>query len=144
MWPETRADVEIPAIRVDFRRTLTSETYPLLPDVRHRACGGPVCLGLARFCRVSRPRQVGRSFSLPPRGWRDSILESGAWRLHFLASIALVVVGLVVRFSLSESPDFEAVVAHGRTTKCPLCEVVGTFRGRVLIGAESMLVTTGG
>ncbi|OEV28384.1 MFS transporter [Streptomyces nanshensis] len=47
-----------------------------------------------------------------------------AWRLPFLASAALIVVGLIVRMKLSESPEFEDAKAKGATVRNPLLTVV--------------------
>ncbi|WP_104139950.1 MFS transporter [Arthrobacter sp. ZGTC131] len=47
-----------------------------------------------------------------------------SWRLPFLFSSVLIVVGLVVRAKLSESPEFERVKAAGAIEKNPLLTVV--------------------
>jgi MFS family permease len=47
-----------------------------------------------------------------------------AWRVPFLASVVLVVVGLVVRAKLSESPEFRETQAAGKIAKNPLTKVV--------------------
>jgi MFS family permease len=47
-----------------------------------------------------------------------------AWRIPFLASALLIVVGLYVRLRLSESPEFEAVKAEGRVVKNPFLTVI--------------------
>jgi len=46
------------------------------------------------------------------------------WRLPFLLSAVLVVVALVVRSRLSESPEFEAVKASGQTVKNPFLTAI--------------------
>jgi MFS family permease len=47
-----------------------------------------------------------------------------SWRIPFLASAILIVVGLFVRLRLSESPEFEAVKAQGRVVKNPFLTVI--------------------
>ncbi|WP_405826178.1 MFS transporter [Streptomyces sp. NBC_00838] len=47
-----------------------------------------------------------------------------AWRVPFLASSVLIVVGLVVRVKLTESPEFEETKASGETVKNPLATVL--------------------
>jgi MFS family permease len=42
-----------------------------------------------------------------------------AWRVPFLLSVVLIVVGLIVRSRLSESPEFAEVVAEGKREKNP-------------------------
>ncbi|MFL9842183.1 MFS transporter [Sphingomonas sp. ST-64] len=55
------------------------------------------------------------------------------WRLPFLLSAALVLVGLWVRLKLTETPEFKAALAQAPPAKVPLGEVVGRHGG-VLIG----------
>jgi MFS family permease len=50
---------------------------------------------------------------------------SWGWRVPFLLSGLLVVLGLYIRFSLSESPEYEAVKSQRRIPRMPL---VDTFR----------------
>ncbi|PRY02342.1 MFS transporter [Allonocardiopsis opalescens] len=47
-----------------------------------------------------------------------------AWRLPFLASAVLIVVGLIVRLKLSESPEFEETKARGQLVKNPFLTVL--------------------
>jgi MFS family permease len=46
------------------------------------------------------------------------------WRLPFVASIALIAVGLWVRLRLGETPAFEAARRHAPPPRVPLMEVV--------------------
>ena len=45
-----------------------------------------------------------------------------AWRLPFLASIILVIVGLIIRAKVPESPVFEDVKEHGDIVKSPIVQ----------------------
>jgi MFS family permease len=45
------------------------------------------------------------------------------WRIPFIASFVLVVVGLYIRLRVSESPVFLAMREQGRTTTVPLVEL---------------------
>ncbi|MGE7416465.1 hypothetical protein [Methylobacterium tarhaniae] len=56
---------------------------------------------------------------------KDAFLAWG-WRLPFLASAVLLVVGFVIRVSVSESPDFERARADRRADTPPIVEVVTT------------------
>jgi MHS family shikimate/dehydroshikimate transporter-like MFS transporter len=47
-----------------------------------------------------------------------------AWRVPFLASILLVVVGLVIRSKVPESPVFEEVKDSGSIVKSPITEAI--------------------
>ncbi|WP_323122875.1 MFS transporter [Burkholderia alba] len=53
----------------------------------------------------------------------DQLLSWG-WRIPFLASIVLVVIGWVIRVSVPESPDFETVKAAGPPVKAPVLDVL--------------------
>ncbi|HEY5839899.1 MAG TPA: MFS transporter [Mycobacterium sp.] len=47
-----------------------------------------------------------------------------AWRVPFLASIVLVVVGLIIRSKVPESPVFEDVKNEGEIVKSPVTEAI--------------------
>jgi metabolite-proton symporter len=53
----------------------------------------------------------------------EQFLQWG-WRVPFLASIALVFVGLYIRLGILETPVFAAIKAKGARSKAPLVEVV--------------------
>ena len=57
------------------------------------------------------------------------------WRVPFLASIVLVVVGLVIRLRVQESPVFTQTKAEGRIKRQPVLEVLRTQPGNVLRAA---------
>ncbi|MET7663567.1 MFS transporter [Streptomyces sp. NPDC058293] len=52
--------------------------------------------------------------------WSDTLGGSWQWRTPFLLSAVLVIVALIVRSRLSESPEFQEVRASGKTEKNPL------------------------
>jgi MFS family permease len=47
-----------------------------------------------------------------------------AWRIPFLASIVLVIVGLIIRSKVPESPVFDDVKDHGDIVKNPIVQVI--------------------
>jgi metabolite-proton symporter len=53
----------------------------------------------------------------------EQFLQWG-WRVPFLASIALVFVGLYIRLGILETPVFAAIKAKGARSKAPLVDVV--------------------
>ena len=57
-----------------------------------------------------------------------------AWRVPFLASIILVIVGLIIRAKVPESPVFEDVKEQGDIVKSPIVEVVKTDWRNILRG----------
>jgi MFS family permease len=52
--------------------------------------------------------------------------DQWAWRVPFLASAVLIVVGIVIRLKVEESPEFEALKSGGEVAKNPLIEVLRT------------------
>jgi MHS family shikimate/dehydroshikimate transporter-like MFS transporter len=69
----------------------------------------------------------------------EADLLAWGWRIPFLASIALVVVGWVIRVRVPESPDFERVKARGEPVKAPILEAMRRHPRELLIiiGARS-------
>ncbi len=63
------------------------------------------------------------SFALVAMLPEDSFLSWG-WRVPFLVSAALVVVGLVIRLRIEESPALVAMRARGTTVRFPLAELL--------------------
>jgi metabolite-proton symporter len=61
--------------------------------------------------------------------------ETWGWRVPFLASIVLVVVGLYVRLRVMESPDFAAVRQTQTVVKRPVLEVIRTQPREILTSA---------
>lgn len=62
------------------------------------------------------------AFLLVERLPEDALLSWG-WRIPFLASAGLVVVGLYVRFKVAESPEFECVRRNDRIAERPIVNV---------------------
>ncbi|WP_233151783.1 MFS transporter [Pelomonas sp. KK5] len=58
------------------------------------------------------------------------------WRIPFLVSIGLLVISVVVRVSMHESPVFMAMKAEGRRSRRPVTEAFGQWRNlRVVLVA---------
>jgi metabolite-proton symporter len=66
---------------------------------------------------------------------------SWGWRLPFLFSSVMVIVGLWVRISLVESPAFAKAVQHGRIEKLPLAAAFRTYWRELILGTFYMLAT---
>ncbi|MCO1659826.1 MFS transporter [Pseudonocardia humida] len=58
--------------------------------------------------------------------------DQWAWRVPFLLSAVLIVVGIVIRLKVEESPEFESLKAEGEVSKNPLAEVLRTDWRNVL------------
>jgi len=65
------------------------------------------------------------------------------WRIPFLLSILLVMVGLYVRTRLEETPVFARAIARGKKLKAPLAEVFGNHFPQLLLGTFIMVATYG-
>ena len=63
------------------------------------------------------------AFALVTRLPEDAFLAWG-WRLPFLASAVLIVVGILIRRGIDESPDFTRVKSEQAQVKLPLAELL--------------------
>ncbi|ALG86929.1 MFS transporter [Gordonia phthalatica] len=63
------------------------------------------------------------------------------WRIPFLASSVIVILGLYVRLQLTETPVFAKAVAEGKKVRAPLAEVVRSSWRQLIIGTFVMLAT---
>ncbi|GAB3132391.1 MFS transporter [Marisediminicola antarctica] len=70
----------------------------------------------------------------------ETFLEWG-WRVPFLASAVLVIIGLYVRFKLIETPSFQKAVATGEVVKVPLARVFRSNWRELILGTFIMLAT---
>ena len=50
--------------------------------------------------------------------------DTWGWRIPFLISFLLVLIGLVIRLKVDESPEFLAIVAAGKVERAPVSEVL--------------------
>lgn len=67
-----------------------------------------------------------------------------AWRVPFLASIVLVIVGLIIRAKVPESPVFENVKDKGAIVKAPIVEVVKKDWRNIVRGIGLRIAETAG
>jgi len=63
------------------------------------------------------------------------------WRLPFLVSAALVLVGLYVRLAISETPVFRAAIAREQRVKLPMLVVFREYPGTLVLGILASLAT---
>ncbi len=63
------------------------------------------------------------------------------WRVPFIASALLVIVGLWVRLSITETPDFQKALDRNERVKLPLGVVVSRHAGPLLIGTLGAFAT---
>ncbi|RII90503.1 MFS transporter [Clavibacter californiensis] len=67
--------------------------------------------------------------------------QAWGWRVPFLASAVLVIVGLYVRLKLIETPAFQKVVDSGEVAKLPVARVFVTSWRPLILGTFIMLAT---
>ncbi|MGE0460032.1 MAG: MFS transporter [Vicinamibacterales bacterium] len=76
----------------------------------------------------------GGIFLLLSRTLTDAQFFAWGWRVPFLASAALVLLGLYVRLSLTETPVFAAAVARHERVQVPMLAVFRSHMGTLVIG----------
>lgn len=66
------------------------------------------------------------------------------WRLLFLASGVLMIIGLAIRFGVEESPEFKAIAEKGETAKYPVLEVLRTCKRQIFYAACAVTIGSAG
>lgn len=72
-------------------------------------------------------------------GVSDEAFLAWGWRVPFLLSAVMVVIGLVIRLAISESPDFERVKRSDADERMPLVVVVRENLREVLLAAGAFI-----
>lgn len=67
---------------------------------------------------------AGTAFLLLGGTLSDAAFESWGWRVPFLASALLLVVGYYVRMKIAETPVFEKAMREHEKSKAPIVEVI--------------------
>ncbi|MEZ0164009.1 MFS transporter [Kineococcus sp. LSe6-4] len=71
----------------------------------------------------------------------DATFTSWGWRIPFLLSALLVVLGLWIRLSLAETPVFAKALAEERPVRVPVAETFRRSGKVVVLGAFSVMLT---
>jgi metabolite-proton symporter len=71
----------------------------------------------------------------------DADFFAYGWRIPFLASAALVFVGLYVRLRLDETPVFARAIANHERVRVPMLTLFSHQTGTVLLGAFAAVAT---
>ena len=66
---------------------------------------------------------------------------SWGWRVPFLASAVLVLVGLYVRLQLVETPAFQRSIDHGERVRVPIMVVIARYPRELILGIFSTVTT---
>ncbi len=80
------------------------------------------------------------SFLLLAQFLSDQAFKDWGWRLPFLASSVLVMIGLYVRLALAETPVFARVLQQHQQVAVPLKELFKFHKAPLALGALAMVV----
>jgi MFS transporter, MHS family, shikimate and dehydroshikimate transport protein len=73
----------------------------------------------------------------------DAQLFAWGWRLPFLFSILLVLVGLWIRFTLAESPEFQKVKDTKQEVSMPIVDAIRMYPGNILLAMGARFAENG-
>lgn len=73
----------------------------------------------------------------------EDAFQSWGWRIPFLASFFLVIVGLYVRMKISESPEFVEVEKRGDKARFPIADLFKNAKRALLVGIFSVAAANG-
>jgi len=71
----------------------------------------------------------------------DARFFAFGWRIPFIASSALVLVGLYVRLAITETPVFRDALSRREPVKVPMWSVLRSYPKTLLVGTLSSLAT---
>jgi metabolite-proton symporter len=83
----------------------------------------------------------GTTFLLLTRYLSDDQFFAFGWRIPFLASAALVLIGLYVRLTITETPVFREALGRDARVRVPMLAVFRDHAGTVAIGVLASLAT---
>jgi metabolite-proton symporter len=83
----------------------------------------------------------GGTFLLLSKNLTNEQFFAYGWRIPFIASAILVLVGLYVRLTITETPVFRAAIDRESRAKVPMFEVFSKFPGPLVVGTISSLAT---
>ena len=84
------------------------------------------------------------TFTAISAGMPEPAFLAWGWRIPFLCSALLIVVGFAIRLKISESPVFQEAMAHKeqeRAERMPVVEVLRRHPRTILLAAGSFLAT---
>ncbi|WP_307793266.1 MFS transporter [Amycolatopsis sp. MtRt-6] len=81
---------------------------------------------------------------LPGSGMADDGLLAYGWRIPFLISVVLVVVGFLVPSRLRDTPEFERVKRDGAVARIPIRDLVRRHPRGLVLGSLASERSAGG
>ena len=82
-------------------------------------------------------------FSIVSATMSNADFLAWGWRLPFLFSIVLVIVGLWIRFTLAESPEFQKVKDAKQEAKMPIIEAIRMYPKNILLAMGARFAENG-
>ncbi|WP_206951552.1 MFS transporter [Trinickia acidisoli] len=73
-------------------------------------------------------------------GLSDAQFRSWGWRVPFIASAVLVVLGLYVRLKIAETPAFRAAIERAERVRVPLASLIAHHGRATIAGSLAMVV----
>jgi metabolite-proton symporter len=83
----------------------------------------------------------GGTFLLLSKSLTNEQFFAYGWRIPFIASAVLVLIGLYVRLTITETPVFHAAIDRDSRAKVPMFDVFAKFPGPLVVGTISSLAT---
>jgi metabolite-proton symporter len=83
----------------------------------------------------------GAVFLVLSQTMSDADFFGYGWRIPFLASAVLVLVGLYVRLKITETPDFQAVLDRNERVRLPVMTVLREHPGMLVLGTLAATAT---
>lgn len=81
------------------------------------------------------------SFLLLSAAIPEQAFMQWGWRIPFIASAVLVIVGLYIRLKLHETPAFQKVLDKQKEVNIPFKEVVTKHSGKLILGTIAAICT---
>jgi metabolite-proton symporter len=81
------------------------------------------------------------SFLILTYALTDEQFFAWGWRIPFVASAALVAVGLYVRLTITETPAFRAVLEKHERVRVPIASVIMSHAGALALGTLGAMAT---
>jgi metabolite-proton symporter len=71
----------------------------------------------------------------------DGQFMAWGWRVPFIASAALVLIGLWVRLRITETPAFQKTLEREERERLPMATVLGKHAGTLVVGTLALMAT---
>ena len=82
-------------------------------------------------------------FSIVSSLMTDAQFYAWGWRLPFLFSIVLVIVGLWIRFTIAESPEFQKIKDAKQEVKMPIIDAIRMYPKNILLAMGARFAENG-